>query len=76
MKVKIKPDGTMLAVYDDRLPLSKLGTFEINRASNVEFNHICGMWEARDCQTGELLCFDPSRNECLAKERQVIEGRL
>lgn len=36
MDVVIKPDGTVLCIYAETLPLARLGKLQITRASHVE----------------------------------------
>lgn len=45
-KVRIAKDGkTVTGLYSDKLPYSKLGTQQVNRASDVSFNEALQKWE-------------------------------
>jgi len=76
MKLRLTASGEILAVYSDKLPLEKLGSFEIQRASFVEFNSLKGVWQAHTPKYGMLICQDRSRDICLEKEKQLIEEQL
>ena len=78
MKIAILPDGTVRHVYSDsaRRLDERLGKPVINRASNVEFNHETGNWEARIPETNELIASGRNREQVIKDEVAVIESRL
>ncbi|TXT46356.1 MAG: hypothetical protein FD140_4492 [Limisphaerales bacterium] len=60
-------DGTGHCLHTDAIPLQSLGTLEVHRATNIEFNSAVQQWEVKDA-TGLTLHSDPSRSCCLAWE--------
>ena len=44
MDIRIKPDGSIVAIYSEEIPLGELGEVGINRASHVEWGP--GGWMA------------------------------
>lgn len=43
--IRIKRDGSVIGLYDDRLPYLKIGATEIKRASDVRWNDKKQGWE-------------------------------
>ena len=60
-------DGNGHCLHTDAIPLQSLGTLEISRATNVEFNPATQQWEMEDAE-GVILFSHPSRSCCLAWE--------
>lgn len=75
MKLFITPDGDTEAVYDDAIPKRKLGVATMRRESQVEFDNVLQVWQAID-DLGEVMCSDPDRNKCLAKEKAIVESSI
>lgn len=76
MASKIAIHGSKVAcVYDDRfIPLLEaLGTLEIVRASNVEYNPLSKTWEAERVTTGQVIASGSNRNEVITKEVKWLE---
>ena len=63
------PDGIGHCLHTDAIPLQTLGTLEIQRATQIEFNPATQQWEVQDTD-GASLFRDPSRSCCLAWEQQ------
>jgi len=80
-KILIK-GGTATAVYDDRFRplLEALGAMEIERASEVEFDHESGDWIAtevsHDGPHGRVIARGKNRAEVIAAEVAYLEARL
>ena len=72
--IRFDPDGTATALWTEVLPLAELGTLQVSRASEIEYNNFSGMWECRI--NGEILCFSKSRQFCLDFEHQHINGLI
>ena len=69
--------GTALtAVYDDRWHgiLAALGSVEIQRASEVEYNNVTQEWEAKNLATGEIIAHGPNRNAVITQEIAWLES--
>lgn len=60
-------DGVVRCLHTDAISLQSLGTLEVQRATNIEFNSAVQQWEVKDA-TGLTLHSDPSRSCCLAWE--------
>jgi hypothetical protein len=76
MASKIAIRGSKVAcVYDDRfIPLLQaLGTLEIVRASNVEYNPFSKTWEAEHLDTTKIIASGPNRNDVITKEIKWLE---
>ena len=75
MKLVIDTNGTVSAVYSDKLKEMNIGPLQVSRASNVEFNEESQEWEDRT-PIGELIAHGPQRDYVIANEVRVIESRL
>ena len=73
MKLLIRPDGTVRAIYDETINLAALGRPTITRASSVEPDEQ-GRWQA-DLQPvgGPVLGPFDRRSEALEAEREWLE---
>jgi hypothetical protein len=73
MKLRVQPDGTVRAIYDEAIDLSVLGPATITRASHVEPDDH-GRWLADLTPVGgpTLGPFD-RRSEALDAERSWLE---
>ena len=75
MRLVVEQDGSVRAVYSDKIKKMNLGKLTVTRASNVEFNDETQLWEAVT-PGGELIASGPSRDEVIRQEVEVIESRL
>ena len=64
-----KPDGMVVGIYTEAIPLAAIGTLKINRLTEIEFNDSTQEWEVRD-RIGTVLFSNPSRQSCLDWEHQ------
>ena len=67
MKYLYSENGMDLRGIDDK--------HQINRVSDVEYNHETKEWEAR-LKDGSLIASNPSRDTVLDQERLYIEDKL
>jgi hypothetical protein len=73
VKLLVKPDGTVRAIYDETLDLGVLGRVTITRASHVEPDNR-GLWQADLTPVGgPLLGPFERRSEALDAERDWLE---
>ncbi len=73
MKLLVKPDGTVRALYDELIDLAVLGQPTITRASHVEPDQE-GRWHADLTPVdGPVLGPFDHRSEALAAERDWLE---
>lgn len=75
LKVIVKKDGNLNAVYNDALrKLPVWGNTQPERASNVEYED--GNWVARLIRNNEVIARGPCRDEVIKQEVKVIQERL
>jgi len=66
--IHFHPDGTGAGLYTELIDLREIGSLDVSRASNIEFNVEFQQWEVFD-YTGRAVFTDPSREDCLRWER-------
>jgi hypothetical protein len=64
-------------VYDDRWRsiFHALGTLQVRRATEVEFNHATGEWEATHLATDILIAHGPDRSAVIQQEIAWLEAQ-
>jgi len=67
--IHFNPDGTGAGLYTELIDLREIGSLEVVRASEIEFNETTQQWEVFG-YTGNRVFTDPSRETCLRWERQ------
>lgn len=73
----VSPDGNARCLHTDALPLAALGTLDIRRASNVEFNPDAQLWEVCFADNPAHVVFrHPSRAACIAWEIETLNTQL
>lgn len=68
--ISFHPNGTTSCFWTEAIPLHELGTLEVNRASNIEFNQQKQQWEVE--VNGKVLFSNASRALCHAWEIQYF----
>mgnify|MGYP001057883677 FL=1 len=67
--IHFAPDGSGAGLYTELIDLREIGSLEVVRASEIEFNETTQQWEVFD-YNGSRVFTDPSRETCLRWERQ------
>jgi hypothetical protein len=71
----VLPDGTIQGLYTEALDLSTLGLLEVRRAMTIEFDNPAQVWRVFN-RSGRSVYDSPSREDCLAWERQHLNRML
>ena len=69
MNLSFDTTGTGTSFYTEAIALNEIGTLEITRASNIEFNENSQAWEVRNLEN-QVLYTEQSRHRCLEWEQQ------
>jgi hypothetical protein len=75
INITIAPDGTARCLWTETVPLHELGRLNIQRATTIEFDNQAQAWRVFDAM-GDCLYCSPSRETCLAWERQHLNWVL
>lgn len=75
-RIFVRPDGSLLAVYQDGLRALGLPITSVRRVSTVDFNKATGSWESRLLSTMEKLAESTARDTCIAQEHAEVEKRI
>ena len=67
----ISPTGTGSCLYSELIDLKSIGSLQVTRATQIEFNNQTQHWEVKD-NRGVILYFSRSRTACLAWEHQNL----
>jgi hypothetical protein len=70
--LRFDPTGKAACLYTEAIDLRSLGTLEIKRLADVRFHDTSQQWEVAMADTGEVVHRDPSREACLAWEREAL----
>ncbi len=70
--LRFKPGGQIDGLYTEAIDLRALGRLQVYRATDIRFCERSQQWNVRCATTGRLLLTDPSRDACLAWERQNL----
>lgn len=75
--IKVNPDGATLYHYTEALDLSFLGPLKnVQRVSDVEFDHTTQRWQAIDRVTGRVIATHRARSIVLKAEAAYYGERL
>ncbi len=75
ISITIAPDGTAQCLWTEAVPLHELGRLKPQRACSIEFDNPAQAWRVFD-RKGRCLYCSPSRETCLAWERQYLDWVL
>jgi hypothetical protein len=75
ISITIAPDGTVECLWTEAVPLWELGRLKLQRACSIEFDNPAQAWRVFD-PNGHCLYCSPSREICLAWERQYLNWVL
>jgi len=70
--LRFQPTGRIDCMYTEAIDLRVLGRLQVFRATDIRFCEKSQEWKVRCASTGELLHTNPSREACLAWERQHL----
>ncbi|MCF7734036.1 MAG: hypothetical protein K9N23_20300 [Akkermansiaceae bacterium] len=70
--LRFKPGGQIDCLYTEAIPLRVLGRLQVFRATDIRFCERTQLWIVRCAATGKRLHSDPSRETCLAWERDNL----
>jgi hypothetical protein len=70
--LRIHHGGRIDCLYTEAIDLRALGRLEVFRATDIRFCEASQQWDVRCASTGRLLHSDPSREACLAWERNNL----
>jgi hypothetical protein len=71
--ITFSSDGNGHCLYTESMDLKNIGTLEIQRATNIEFNDKNQCWEVRDAKDNGILYQDASREICIAWEHDNLQ---
>lgn len=66
--MRFDASGHGSCLYTELIDLQSIGSLEVRRASFIEFNNECQVWEVKN-QAGRVLFFSRRRADCLAWEQ-------
>jgi hypothetical protein len=69
--LKFDTNGHGSCLYSELIDLHSIGSLEVTRATQIEFNNESQFWEVKDPR-GTVLYFSRSRTACLAWEHQDL----
>ena len=71
--ITFSSDGNGHCLYTEAILLGSIGTLEIKRATNIEFNDHTRLWEVRNAKNNGILYQDASREICIAWEHENLQ---
>ena len=74
--IYIDNEGNLIGLADDNIDkLNSLGPKQVERVSNIEFDHAEQLWVATDLQ-GELIAKNPVRGLVIDAERTHLNNQI
>ena len=73
-KVRVLPNGNVIAVYSDHIPYWKLGEMEAERQANITFSSLRQKWIAR--YHGVTIASHKNRAALVELEKKYFEDKL
>jgi len=73
LAITFDAQGTGHCLYSEIIPLQTIGRLSCRRASHINHNADKQEWEVRDAGDQTLLYSAPSRDTCLAWEREHLD---
>lgn len=75
--IQITASGIVRCLWTEAVDLAAIGSLDVQRASNVEFNTDSQLWEVRLADNPDHVAYtNPSRAACIAWEIETINERL
>lgn len=71
--ITFNTNGTGECLYTEMIDLSDIGSLEITRATNIEFNNTKQLWQVKDARKN-ILYEHLSREACLSWEHDYFNG--
>lgn len=76
MDLFIEPDGRLVALHSDLIPLPELGRMTTRRVSDIVWSDTLQMWEVFGLAEGKTLFRDRDRSVCLDWEVEHFNNKI
>lgn len=76
MDIFIEPDGRLVALHSDLIPLPELGRMTTRRVSDIQWSDTRQEWEVFGLAEGRVLFRHRDRSACLAWEVEYFNNKL
>jgi len=70
--LRFNPGGHIDCLYTEAIDLRALGRLQVVRATDIRFCDKTQLWNVRCASSGQLFHSNPSRETCLAWERENL----
>jgi hypothetical protein len=71
--LRFDPGGSIGCLYTEAIDLRALGRLHVVRATDIRFNPDTQQWDVHAADTGTVLFYHASRNECLRWEQTNLQ---
>ena len=75
MVVTFTPDGSGHTLYSEAIDLTTIGRLKVERATRIEYDGKSQCWKVYAIRGRKALYHSPSREVCLAWEKEYLERR-